>query len=282
MSVVSMRELLEAGVHFGHQANRWNPKMAPFIYSVRNDIHVIDLHKTIPYIEEAYEYVRKLAKDNKNILFIGTKKQAQEAIESEANKCGMPYVNQRWMGGTLTNFKTLKKNIIRLKKIEEMENTGIFEKLPKKEVANLKREHTKLMRGLGGIREMADLPGAVFIVDTKKEIIAVKEARKLGIPIVGILDTNCDPAEVDHPIPGNDDAIRSIKLICSIVANAVLEGREIKPADVGIEGEAIAVPAEIPEELEAAQAISEEERLIEQEGIKLKEFITSEDERTGF
>ena len=281
MSVVTMRELLEAGVHFGHQANRWNPKMAPYIYSVRNDIHVIDLHKTVPHVEKAYEFVRDLARDGGTILFIGTKKQAQEAVENEAKRCNMPYVNQRWMGGTLTNFKTLKKNISKMKKIEQMETDGTFEKLPKKEVVKLKREHIKLMRGLGGIREMDDIPQVVFVIDTKKEIIAIREARKLGITIVGILDTNCDPAEVDYAIPANDDAIRSIKLIAGIMANAVIEGREIANPTEKAEGD-IAVPIEVAEALEAAHAISEEERLVEQEGIKLSDFTKKEEERTGF
>jgi small subunit ribosomal protein S2 len=278
-----MRELLEAGVHFGHQANRWDPKMAPFIYAVRNDIHVIDLHKTIPYIEQAYEFLRKLTKNNGIVLFVGTKKQAQEAIETEAKRCGMPYVNQRWLGGTLTNFKTLRKNIARMKKIEEMEQGGVFERLPKKEVANLRREYAKLVKGLGGIREMTAPPDALFVVDTKKEIIAIKEARKLGIPIVAILDTNCNPSEADYPIPGNDDAIRSIKLITSIVANAVADGREmLQPAEKT--EETIAVPEEMADELEAAHEISEEERLLEQEGLnlKIKELISEDEERTGF
>ncbi|MFA4858215.1 MAG: 30S ribosomal protein S2 [Candidatus Margulisiibacteriota bacterium] len=283
MTVVTMRELLEAGVHFGHQANRWDPKMAPFIYAVRNDIHVIDLHKTIPYIEQAYEFIRKLAKANGIILFVGTKKQAQESIETESKRCGMPYVNQRWLGGTLTNFKTLRKNITRMKKIEEMEQNGVFERLPKKEVANLRREYGKLVKGLGGIREMTAPPDALFVVDTKKEIIAIKEARKLGIPIVAILDTNCNPSEADYPIPANDDAIRSIKLITSIVANAVADGREISHPEEKTE-ETIAVPEEIADELEAAHEISEEERLLEQEGLnlKIKEIIGKEEERTGF
>jgi len=283
LTVVTMRELLEAGVHFGHQANRWDPKMAPFIYAVRNDIHVIDLHKTIPYIEQAYEFIRKLAKANGIILFVGTKKQAQESIETESKRCGMPYVNQRWLGGTLTNFKTLRKNITRMKKIEEMEQNGVFERLPKKEVANLRREYGKLVKGLGGIREMTAPPDALFVVDTKKEIIAIKEARKLGIPIVAILDTNCNPSEADYPIPANDDAIRSIKLITSIVANAVADGREISHPEEKTE-ETIAVPEEIADELEAAHEISEEERLLEQEGLnlKIKEIIGKEEERTGF
>lgn len=280
MPIVTMRELLEAGVHFGHQAKRWNPKMKKYIYSSRNDIHVIDLHKTIPLIDEAYKFIKDVAAANGTVLFVGTKKQAQEAVEEEAKRCGMFYVNQRWLGGTLTNFKTLKRNIARLKEIEKMKEEGIFEKLPKKEVLNIEREYRKLVRGLGGVRDMAALPGVVFVVDSKKEIIAIKEARKLGIPVVGIVDTNCDPNDVDHPIPGNDDAIRSIKLISKIVADAVIEGREIaKPAEE--RAEVIAVPEEIEEE---AKALTEEEKiekkgLAELKGIKIEE---EEEKRTGY
>jgi len=280
LPIVTMRELLEAGVHFGHQAKRWNPKMKKYIYSSRNDIHVIDLHKTIPLIDEAYKFIKDVAAANGTVLFVGTKKQAQEAVEEEAKRCGMFYVNQRWLGGTLTNFKTLKRNIARLKEIEKMKEEGIFEKLPKKEVLNIEREYRKLVRGLGGVRDMAALPGVVFVVDSKKEIIAIKEARKLGIPVVGIVDTNCDPNDVDHPIPGNDDAIRSIKLISKIVADAVIEGREIaKPAEE--RAEVIAVPEEIEEE---AKALTEEEKiekkgLAELKGIKIEE---EEEKRTGY
>jgi len=277
MPVVTMKELLEAGVHFGHQSKRWNPKMKKFIYSSRNDIHVIDLHKSIPLIEKAYEFVRNAATKNGTVLFVGTKKQAQEAVEEEAKRCGMFFVNQRWMGGTLTNFKTLKKNIARLNDIEKMKEDGTFEKLPKKEVIMIEREHRKLVRGLGGIRQMTGLPAAVYIVDTKKEQTAVNEARKLGIPIVAIVDTNADPDEVDYPIPGNDDAIRSIKLLTSIVAEAVIAGREIaKPIEE--RAEEIAVPLEVAEE---AQALSEEHRIEEMGLAKVKEE-KAEEKRTGF
>ncbi|MBN2058720.1 MAG: 30S ribosomal protein S2 [Candidatus Saganbacteria bacterium] len=282
MPVVTMKELLEAGVHFGHQSKRWNPKMKRFIYASRNDIHVIDLNKTIPMVEQAYEFIRKTIANSGTMLFVGTKKQAQEAIEQEAQRCGMFFVNQRWMGGTLTNFKTLKKNIARLNDIEKMKEDGTFDLLPKKEVILIEREHRKLVRGLGGIRQMSNLPAIVFIVDTKKEQTAVNEARKLGIPIVAIVDTNADPDEVEYPIPGNDDAIRSIKLITRIAAEAVIAGREMsKPIEEGSEGKAedIAVPLEEEAVPEEAQALSEEER-IEQAGlIKIKE--ENNEERTG-
>ena len=208
MSVVTMKELLEAGVHFGHQSKRWNPKMQRYIYSARNGIHVIDLHKSIPLIEKTFSFIKGLVATG-SILFIGTKKQAQEVIEEEAKRCNMFYVNQRWMGGTLTNFKTLKKNISRLNDIEKMKEDGTFEKLPKKEVILLEREHRKLIRGLGGIRQMTSLPSAIFVVDTIKEQTAIKEAKRLGVPVIAVVDTNSDPDEIDYPIPGNDDAIRS-------------------------------------------------------------------------
>ena len=261
MPVVTMKELLEAGVHFGHQSKRWNPKMKKYIYAARNDIHVIDLHKSIPLIEVAYEFIKNCTADNGTVLFVGTKKQAQEAVEEAAKRCGMFFVNQRWMGGTLTNFKTLKKNIARLNKIETMKEDGTFEKLPKKEVIMINREYRKLVRGLGGIRQMTDLPAIVYIVDTQKEQTALKEARKLGIPIVAIVDTNADPDEVDYPIPGNDDAIRAIKLLTGIVAEAIITGREIsKP--LAEKSEEIAVPLEGPAEVsDEAKALSEEQRL---------------------
>lgn len=281
MPVVTMKELLEAGVHFGHQSKRWNPKMKKYIYSARNDIHVIDLNKSIPLIEEAHEFIKKCSSENGTVLFIGTKKQAQEAIEDEAKRCGMFFVNQRWMGGTLTNFKTLKKNIARLNEIEKMREDGTFELLPKKEVILIEREHRKLVRGLGGIRQMTSLPAAVFIVDTKKEQTAVNEARKLGIPIIAIIDTNADPDEVDFPLPGNDDAIRSIKLLTSIIADSVIAGREmVQP----LEGkpEEIAVPLEAEEvpEPEEAKVLSEEQRIEEAVLVKVKE--EEEEKRTGF
>ena len=277
MPVVTMKELLEAGVHFGHQSKRWNPKMQKYIYSARNDIHVIDLHKTIPLIEKAYEFIKNAA-TNGNVLFIGTKKQAMEAIEEEAKRCGMYFVNQRWMGGTLTNFKTLKKNIARLNEIEKMRDDGTFEKLPKKEVIVLGREHRKLERGLGGIRQMTAIPAAVFIVDTKKEQTALKEAARLNIPVVAIVDTNADPDEVDYPIPGNDDAIRSIKLITSLIAEAVMAGREMaKPIEERTTE--IAVPLEV----EAAEALTKEEQLEEAVIATIKTPKEEEEEkRIGF
>lgn len=280
MSVITMKQLLEAGVHFGHQSKRWNPKMKKFIYSSRNDIHVIDLHKTIPLIEKAYNFVKESITKGGNVLFVGTKKQAQEAIEEEAKRCGMFYVNQRWFGGTLTNFKTLKKTLARMKEIEKMEADGTFEKLPKKEVAALKREHLKIVRGLGGVREMTSMPSVLFVIDSKKEIIAIKEAKRLEIPIVGVVDTNCDPEEVDYPIPANDDAIKSIKLLTSLIADAVLVGRQIlKPAEIS--AEEIAVPAEIEE----AEVLGQEEAMEAMLAAKLKleEEETPEGEkRVGF
>ncbi|MEA4898193.1 30S ribosomal protein S2 [Bacillota bacterium Meth-B3] len=226
MAVISMKQLLEAGVHFGHQTRRWNPKMAQYIFTERNGIYIIDLQKTVRKIDEAYLFVRDLALDNKSILFVGTKKQAQESVESEAKRCNMFYVNNRWLGGTLTNFKTIRSRIDRLNAIDKMEQNGQFELLPKKEVIKLCAEREKLEKNLGGIREMKKLPGALFVVDPRKERIAVAEARILGIPIVAIVDTNCDPDEIDYVIPGNDDAIRAVKLIAGKVADAVLEGRQ--------------------------------------------------------
>ncbi len=226
MAVVSMKQLLEAGVHFGHQTRRWNPKMAPYIFTERNGIYILDLQKTVKLLEQAYNFIRDVAAEGKSVLFIGTKKQAQESIEAEAKRCGMFYVNHRWLGGMLTNFSTISQRIRRLKELEEMETNGMFDVLPKKEVIKLRAEKEKLEKNLGGIKEMRELPGAVFVVDPKKEHIAVREARVLGIPIVAIVDTNCDPDEVDYVIPGNDDAIRAIKLITSRIADAVLEARQ--------------------------------------------------------
>ena len=226
MSVISMKQLLEAGVHFGHQTRRWNPKMKEYIFTERNGIYIIDLSKTVKKIEEAYSFIRDLAADNKTVLFVGTKKQAQESIEQEAKRCDMFYVNQRWLGGMLTNFKTIQERIARMRKIEAMEENGEFDLLPKKEVVKLKLEYEKLLKNLGGIKEMKKLPGALFVVDPRKEHIAIAEARTLHIPIVAIIDTNCDPEEVDYPIPGNDDAIRAVKLIASKIADAVLEGHQ--------------------------------------------------------
>lgn len=226
MSVISMKALLEAGVHFGHQTRRWNPKMSRFIFTERNGIYIIDLQKTVKKIEEAYDFVRELSEENKTILFVGTKKQAQDAIEKEAKRCEMPYINQRWLGGLLTNFKTIKKRVERLHELEEMEEDGTFDVLPKKEVIQLSLERERLEKFLGGIKHMDKLPDCIFVVDPKKEYIAVKEADILGIPVVGIIDTNCDPDEIDYPIPGNDDAIRAVKLITETIANAVLEGKQ--------------------------------------------------------
>ncbi|HBR02226.1 MAG TPA: 30S ribosomal protein S2 [Ruminiclostridium sp.] len=226
MSVISMKQLLEAGVHFGHQTRRWNPKMAEYIFTERNGIYIIDLQKTVKKIDEAYFFIRDLVMEGGNILFVGTKKQAQDAIKEEAGRCGQYYVNNRWLGGMLTNFKTIRKGIDRLQELKKMEADGIFEVLPKKEVSKLNLEMEKLEKNLGGITEMKKLPVALFVVDPKKERNAILEARKLGIPIVAIVDTNCDPDEVDYVIPGNDDAIRAVKLISGKMADAVIEARQ--------------------------------------------------------
>ena len=226
MAVITMKQLLEAGVHFGHQTRKWNPKMSKYIYAARNDIHIIDLQLTVGLIEEAYKFVVETVKEGKSILFVGTKKQAQEAIKEEAERCGMFYVNSRWLGGTLTNFKTIRSRIDRLNKLEKMEENGDFDLLPKKEVLGLKKEMNKLEANLGGIKDMKTLPGAMFIVDPHNEDIAVQEARKLHIPIIAITDTNCDPDLIDYVIPGNDDAIRAVKLIAGAMADAVLEGKQ--------------------------------------------------------
>ena len=225
-NVISMKQLLEAGVHFGHQTRRWNPKMAEYIFTERNGIYIIDLQKTVKKVEEAYYFVRDIAASGEDILFVGTKKQAQEAIKEEAERCGMYYVNERWLGGMLTNFKTIQKRIERLAQINQMEEDGTFDMLPKKEVIKLKAQRDKLEKYLGGIKDMKKLPGAMFIVDPRKEKIAIAEAKKLNIPVVAIVDTNCDPDEVDYVIPGNDDAIRAVKLIASTMANAIIEGRQ--------------------------------------------------------
>ena len=246
MAVSSMKQLLEAGVHFGHQTRRWNPKMAQYIFTERNGIYIIDLQKTVRKIDEAYMFVRDVALSGKSILFVGTKKQAQESIESEAKRCGMYYVNNRWLGGMLTNFRTIRTRIARLNEIDAMEQRGDFDVLPKKEVIQLLGEREKLEKNLGGIRNMKELPGALFVVDPRKEHIAVTEARILGIPIVGIVDTNCDPDEIDYVIPGNDDAIRAVKLIAGKLADAVLEGRQ------GEQDNAEEAPAE-----EAAETVAE-------------------------
>ncbi len=226
MAVISMKQLLEAGVHFGHQTRKWNPKMSKYIFTSRNDIHIINLEDTAVLVEKAYAFVRDAAKEGKTILFVGTKKQAQQAIADEAKRCGMYYINSRWLGGTLTNFKTIRSRVDRLSKINQMEKVGEFNLLPKKEVLKLVAERDKLEKNLGGIKDMTKLPDVMFVVDPKKEHIAIKEARALNIPIVALVDTNCDPDLVDYVIPGNDDAIRSVALIASVVANAVIEAKE--------------------------------------------------------
>jgi small subunit ribosomal protein S2 len=226
MPVVTMKQLLEAGVHFGHRTRRWNPKMAPYIYTARKGIHVIDLQKTVQLIDVAYEFVKQKASEGATLLFVGTKRQAQQAIEEEAKRCGAFYVNNRWLGGLLTNFKTIRLRIERLKELEAMEENGELDSLPKKEQSILKKQLSKLRKNLGGVKEMKDIPDMIFIVDPKKERIAVSEANTLGIPTIAIVDTNCDPDEIDYIIPGNDDAIRAVKLITSTIANAYLEGRE--------------------------------------------------------
>jgi len=249
MSVISMKQLLEAGVHFGHQTRRWNPKMKKYIFTERKDIYIIDLQKTVRMAEEAYFFMRDKAAEGKQILFVGTKKQAQESIEDEATRCGMFYVSQRWLGGMLTNFKTIRKRIQRIEQIERMEADGEFELLPKKEVIKLRLEYGKLNKNLKGIRNMKDTPGVMFVVDPKKEHLAIAEARKLKIPIVAIVDTNCDPDEVDYVIPGNDDAIGAVRLITSKMADAVLEGRQ---------GEQMEDASEPKKEAPKAEVVAEE------------------------
>lgn len=240
MSVISMKQLLEAGVHFGHQTRRWNPKMKKYIFVERNGIYIIDLQKTVKKLEEAYDFMRQVGQDGGKVLFVGTKKQAQEAIKEEAERSGNYYINQRWLGGTLTNFGTIQKRVARLKAIEKMEEDGTFSVLPKKEVVQLKKEHERLVKFLGGIRDMKAIPDVMFVVDPRKERIAVAEARKLNIPLVGIVDTNCDPDEIDYVIPANDDAIRAVKLLTAKMADALLEARqgedeEVTPAEVAAE-----------------------------------------------
>ena len=226
MAVVAMKQLLEAGVHFGHQTRRWDPRMAPYIFTARNGIYIIDLQKTCKKIDEAYAVLKSIVDEGKTVIFVGTKKQAQECVKEEAERCGMYYVNERWLGGMLTNFGTIRKRVNRLKELEAMEADGTFDVLPKKEVILLKKEMEKLEKNLGGIKEMTEIPGAMFVVDPKKERIAILEARKLGIPVFGLVDTNCNPEDVDYVIPGNDDAIRAIKLIVEAMANAVIESKQ--------------------------------------------------------
>ena len=235
MAVVAMKQLLEAGVHFGHQTRRWDPKMAEYIFQARNGIHIIDLQKTSKKLDEAYAFIKEQAEEGKDILFVGTKKQAQECMKEAAITCGMFYIDQRWLGGMLTNFKTIRTRVERLKKLETMEQDGTFEVLPKKEVILLKKEMAKLETNLGGIKDMEELPGVIFIVDSKKEEIAIKEANKLNIPVVGLVDTNCSPENIDYVIPGNDDAIRSVKLIAQVIANAVIEGKQGEALDLTVE-----------------------------------------------
>ena len=247
MAVISMKQLLEAGVHFGHQTRRWNPKMAPYIFTERNGIYIIDLQKTVKMIDDAYNFIKDTVADGKSILFVGTKKQAQDAIKEEAERCGMFYVNQRWLGGLMTNNKTIQKRIDFLADMERMEEDGTLELLPKKEVAQLRVKRDKLEKFLGGIKQMKNLPGAIFVVDPKKERIAVAEARKLDIPIIAIVDTNCDPEEIDYVIPGNDDAIRAVRLLVGRMADAVIEGNQ---------GMSMA-EAPVEEEAEAEEAVEE-------------------------
>ena len=246
MSVISMKQLLEAGVHFGHQTRRWNPKMAPYIFTERNGIHIIDLQKSVGKVDEAYKAVFDIANEGGTILFVGTKKQAQDAVKTEAERCGMYFVNERWLGGMLTNYQTIKKRIDRLRELERMQEDGTFDVLPKKEVIQLMNEKEKLEKYLNGIKDMPEVPGAIFIVDPRKERIAVKEAHKLGIPVVGIVDTNCDPDEIDFPIPGNDDAIRAVKLIASTISQAIIEAKQGQIEETTSTEEA-AVEAEVVE-----------------------------------
>ena len=259
MAVVAMKQLLEAGVNFGHQTRRWDPKMAEYIFQARNGIHIIDLQKTSKKLDEAYAFVKEQAEEGKTVLFVGTKKQAQECMKEAALKCGMFYVDQRWLGGMLTNFGTIQKRIQRLKDLEALEQDGTFDVLPKKEVILLKKEMEKLERNLGGIKEMNELPGVIFLVDPKKERIAILEAKKLGIPVVGLVDTNCNPEEVDYAIPGNDDAIRAVKLIADVMANAVIEGKQGESFEPEMEEQPVDEEATTIEEVVA----NEEEKVEE-------------------
>jgi small subunit ribosomal protein S2 len=255
MDVISMKQLLEAGVHFGHQTRRWNPKMAPYIFTERNGIYIIDLQKTVRKVEEAYAFIRSVAEEGKSVLFVGTKKQAQDSIKEEALRSNMYFVNERWLGGMLTNYHTIQKRIDYLRQLEKMEENGTFEVLPKKEVSKLRGEKDKLDRFLGGIKDMKKLPGALFVVDPRKEKIAVAEARRLNIPVVAIVDTNCDPDEIDYVIPGNDDAIRAVKLLASKMADAIIEANQ---------GQSMAAaPSEATEATEAAPAAKEEAAAVE-------------------
>jgi len=277
MPVVTMKELLEAGVHFGHQTRRWNPKMEPYIFGSRNGIHIIDLQKTVQLMDVAYEFIRDTVAEGKTILFVGTKKQAQEAIYEEATRCGMFYVNHRWLGGTLTNFHTIRKSIEKLKRLERLEESPESQGLTKKELIKLTKKREKLRRNLGGIKDMEELPGAIFIVDPKREEIAVREARKVGIPIVAIVDTNCDPDLIDYVIPGNDDAIRAVRLFSSKIADAVLEGKRLREERLQreLEGQ---LPEESEERAEAPQEEGPEVVIVSEEEGPYEEYEEVEEE----
>ena len=272
MAVVAMKQLLEAGVHFGHQTRRWDPKMAEYIFQARNGIHIIDLQKTSKKLDEAYAFLKEQAEEGKTVLFVGTKKQAQECVKEAAEKCGMFYVNQRWLGGTLTNFGTIRKRIERLTELEKMQEDGTFDVLPKKEVIILKKEMEKLEKNLGGIKDMKELPGVMFIVDPKKERIGILEAKKLGIPVIGLIDTNCNPEDVDYPIPGNDDAIRAVALVADGMANAVIEGRQGESMEAVesemVEGAEETAPESIEEVVAAAEEPAENAEVAEAEATE--------------
>ena len=258
MAVVAMKQLLEAGVHFGHQTRRWEPKMAEYIFQARNGIHIIDLQKTSKKLDEAYKFLKEQAEEGKTVLFVGTKKQAQECIKEAAIKCNMYYVDQRWLGGMLTNFGTIRKRIDRLNELETMQEDGTFDVLPKKEVILLKKEMSKLEKNLGGIKDMKEIPGVMFVVDPKKERLAILEARKLGIPVVGLIDTNCNPEDVDYAIPGNDDAIRAVKLITDVMANAIIEGRQGESFEPAVEEVEQVAETEEPQSIEEVVENAEE------------------------
>jgi small subunit ribosomal protein S2 len=274
-----MKSLLESGVHFGHQVKRWDPRMAKYIFAERNGIHIIDLQKTIQAIKDAYEMVRDVVKSGKTVLFVGTKKQAQQAIQKEAERCGMYYINNRWLGGMLTNFATIKKSLLRLKKLEKMEIDGTFENLTKKEIASLAKEQAKLQKNLGGIKEMKDLPGILFIIDTRMEAIAVAEAKRMGIPIVAVVDTNCNPEGINYPIPGNDDAIRAITLFTQIVANAVIEADNEAGLKIietlGDEDEGI-------EDIMTDVSIKEEDREVDPESYSAEASVQPKEDALGY
>ena len=277
MAVVTMKSLLESGVHFGHQVKRWNPRMKKYIFAERNGIYIIDLQKTILSIKEAYEAVRKVVSSGKSVLFVGTKKQAQQTIAKEAERCGMYYVNNRWLGGMLTNFSTIKKSLIRLKKLEKMESDGTFDSLTKKEIASIQKEKSKLEKNLGGIKEMKELPGIIFIVDTRNEAIAVAEANRMGIPVVAVVDTNCNPNGITYPIPGNDDAIRAISLFTQIIANAVIEAGNDSTGLKIIE--TLQDEEEFEESSDAAQPRDEEE-IVDYSNYTPEEKEETEEEET--